>query len=203
MIKDLIDLSQKKGNEKFSNNLPIKTMKIILALFKGRKEYTEEFVFKLPLRIIRKLIVSYWENIKECDEESVYFHQSGGYSLWACIHGNLALNTLKGELNRNCLNGQKIINEEFNRNFKKDYEDMKKFQKKEEKVEKHIEKVFKDLFEYVVKNYIGVPTVMHNMVLGELGAFQEKFEEEEKRIWVTEKKGVSAFAAITTLKKIE
>ena len=141
MIKDLIDLSQKKGNEKFSNNLPIKTMKIILALFKGRKEYTEEFVFKLPLRIIRKLIVSYWENIKECDEESVYFHQSGGYSLWACIHGNLALNTLKGELNRNCLNGQKIINEEFNRNFKKDYEDMKKFQKKEEKVEKHIEKV--------------------------------------------------------------
>ncbi len=202
IIKDLFDLSQERGNEKYSGKLPIKMMKIILALFQGKEDHTEEFTLKLPLSVIRKLIVSYWENIKDSDQEWVYIHQTGGPSLRSSNHGNFMLNVLGRELNRKGLKGQKIIDEEFNRNCKKDYDDMKKFQKKEERVKKHVEKVFKDLFEYVSKNYIGVPDTINNIVRGELEAFQEKFEKEENRIWFPEEKETSAFAAFTTLERI-
>lgn len=88
-----------------------------------------EFTYKLPLGAIKRLIKSYFEEIQDVDEESVYLHQSGSYGLRMWPYCYKMIDEICKQLNGHGLGGKKIIDEVFDTYFKKDYEKMKRFSK--------------------------------------------------------------------------
>jgi len=92
-----------------------------------------EYNFKLPLGAIRRLICSYYENIYSVIQGWVDFKLSGSYEIRIKAYAYNMLDYLAEQLNKNRLNGQKIINEVYNQSFKEKFEQLdnkKKINKK-------------------------------------------------------------------------
>lgn len=88
-----------------------------------------EFTYKLPIGAIKRLIKSYFEEIKSIDEGGVYMGMSGSYEIRMHPYCNRMLSEIETQLDRNGIIGKKIIDEVFDQYFKKEYEKMERFSK--------------------------------------------------------------------------
>ena len=88
-----------------------------------------EFTYRLPLGAIKRLIRSYYKDIQMYDEENVYLATSSSSGLRGRSYCYRMLGDISRQLDKNGLNGKKIVDEVFDNNFKADYEKMKRFSK--------------------------------------------------------------------------
>jgi hypothetical protein len=88
-----------------------------------------EFKYRLPLGAIKRLIISYYEDIKMFDEEWVYLATSSSSGLRITPYCYRMLGDIEKQLDKRGFNGKEIIREVFDRYFKKDYEKMNLYSK--------------------------------------------------------------------------
>lgn len=88
-----------------------------------------EFTYKLPIGAIKRLIRSYFEEMKSIDAGGVYYGMSGSYEIRMYPYCNRMLYEIKTQLDKNGIEGRKVIDEVFDDYFKEDYEKMKRFSK--------------------------------------------------------------------------
>ena len=88
-----------------------------------------EFTYKLPLGAIKRLIKTYYENLRSIFEESTYMGQTGSSEIRMEPYCNRMIGEIIEQLDKHGLDGKKIDDEVFDRYFKADYEKMKRFRK--------------------------------------------------------------------------
>lgn len=93
------------------------------------EEDSIEFIYKLPLGAIKRLIRSYYEVLLSIWQSSVYMGQSGSWEIRMEPYCNRMIGDIIEQLNKHGLDGKKINDEVFNRYFKADLEKMKRFRK--------------------------------------------------------------------------
>lgn len=122
-LKFVTSTTRNKGLEP----MPLENIGIVGYVPEIHNEDAQEFTFKLPIGAIKRLIKSYYEDIKEVDEEGVYLHQSGSMGLRLRPYCYRMIDEVSKQLNKHGLEGKKIVDEVFDMYFKEDYEKMKKF----------------------------------------------------------------------------
>ena len=93
------------------------------------KEDSLEFSYKLPIGAIKRLIHSYYEDIKMYDEENVYLATSSSSGLRGQPYCYRMIDDIRKQLDKHGFNGKQIVDEVFDEDFKADYEKMKRFNK--------------------------------------------------------------------------
>ena len=88
-----------------------------------------EFTYKLPLGAIKRLIKSYYENLRSICEASTYLGQSGSSEIRLEPYCRRMISDIVGQLNKNGLNGEKIEEEVFDQYFKANDEKLKRFRR--------------------------------------------------------------------------
>ncbi|OGG13506.1 hypothetical protein A2773_03315 [Candidatus Gottesmanbacteria bacterium RIFCSPHIGHO2_01_FULL_39_10] len=88
-----------------------------------------EFTYKLPLGAIKRLITSYYDDIRSYDEENIYLATSSSSGLRGEPYCYRMLSDIGNQLDKHGLNGKKIDDEIFDNGFKAGYEKMKRFNK--------------------------------------------------------------------------
>lgn len=88
-----------------------------------------EASYSLPLGAIKRLISSYYDEIKECNEENVYLGTSSSMGSRKRAYCSRMIADIRKQLDKHGLNGKKVDDEVFNQSFKKDFEEMERFYK--------------------------------------------------------------------------
>ncbi len=88
-----------------------------------------EFKYKLPLGAIKRLIKSYYSDIRGIDEQWVYLATTGSTEIRLQPYCSRMLANIKEQLDKHGHKGKKIIDEVFDQYFKDDYEKMKRYKK--------------------------------------------------------------------------
>jgi len=89
----------------------------------------KEFSYKLPLGAIKRLIKSYYDDIRSIDESGVYQSQSGSYEIRMWPYCYRMLEHIRKQVDKHGLEGKKIEDAVFNQYFKKDYDKMERHAK--------------------------------------------------------------------------
>lgn len=88
-----------------------------------------ELNYKLPLGAIKRLIKSYYSEIRSIDEQSVYLAITGSTEIRLHPYCYRMLANIQQQLDKHGCKGKKIIDEVFNQYFKDDYEKLKRYEK--------------------------------------------------------------------------
>jgi hypothetical protein len=92
-------------------------------------EDSVEYNFKLPVGAIKRLIRSYYEEIYSICSMWIQCGQTGSYEIRMEPYCNRMISEIVKQLNKHGFNGQKIVDEVFNRSFKEDFDKLERFSK--------------------------------------------------------------------------
>lgn len=88
-----------------------------------------EYDFRLPLGAAKRLIRSYYEELRMIDEEGVYLGQSSSSNLRMYPFASRMIHDIKYQLGKQGVSGKKVADEVFEMYFKKAYAKMALYSK--------------------------------------------------------------------------